>query len=294
VVVRCDTVLMFGPSCAAPKMFRESDEISFSGPEDGYDHDHERELKGYTHTGGFGSGYGTSKGSGSGAEAGVGKGVKLEEDNKPFQESTAAAHETAKESRPGYRLQQRHGRHQHRKKHQPHDQHLYRRKTPPPCDTSRRSFQNQHELPRSYDDRPSSRPNFHLQLYSSTAYLQSLPMSPDETPRSRSRSKSARDSPPRSQCRHGWNGAEEDSRRRKEERCARLHTGIGIRMVDGDRGEDSGYAGCDSSRGLDRDEGRMIDGMHEGLRLPSPKKRKQERKGRDGRIHLYEDDVPLR
>lgn len=121
-------------------------------------------------------------------------------------------------------------------------------------------------------------------------------MSPDETPRSRSRSKSARGSLSRSQCtsRHGWNGAEEDSRRRKEERCARLYMGIGIRTVDGDRGEDSGYVGCDSERALNREEGMTVEGMHEGLRLPSLKKRKQEMKGRDSRFHPYEDDVPPR
>jgi hypothetical protein len=121
-------------------------------------------------------------------------------------------------------------------------------------------------------------------------------MSPDETPRSRSRSKSARESPSRLQdtSRHSWNGAKEDSRRRKEEMCARLNTGIRIRTVDADRGEDSGYAGYDSGRALDREEGRTVDEMHEGLRLPSLKKRKQERKGRDGRIHPYEDDVPPR
>jgi hypothetical protein len=76
--------------------------------------------------------------------------------------------------------------------------------------------------------------------------------------------------------------------------CARLNTGIRIRTVDADRGEDSGYAGYDSGRALDREEGRTVDEMHEGLRLPSLKKRKQERKGRDGRIHPYEDDVPPR
>lgn len=76
--------------------------------------------------------------------------------------------------------------------------------------------------------------------------------------------------------------------------CARLNTGIGIRTEDGDRGEDSGYAGCDSGRASDREEGRTLDGMHEGLRLPSLKKRKQERNSRDSRIHPYEDDVPPR
>lgn len=276
-------------------MFRESDEISFVGPEDGFDHDpdHTRERDDYNHNGNLGLGYGTSRGSKAGAGVGVGKGVKLEEDHKPFQESTAVAHEIG---RPGHQPKQKHGRHQNRKKHQPRDQHPYRHTTPPHCDAPRRPFQNQHGLPRSYEDRPSSHPNFHPQLYSSGAYLQGLPMSPDDTPRSRSRSKSARGSLSRSQCtsRHGWNGAEEDSRRRKEERCARLYMGIGIRTVDGDRGEDSGYAGCDSSRALNREEGWTVDGMHEGLRLPSLKKRKQERKGRDSRIHPYEDDVTLR
>jgi hypothetical protein len=121
-------------------------------------------------------------------------------------------------------------------------------------------------------------------------------MSPDETPRSRSRSKSARESPSRLQdtSRHGWNGAEEDSRRRKEEMCARLNTGIGIRMEDDYRREDSGYAGYDSGRALDREEGRTVDGMHEGMRLSSLKKRKQETNSRDSRIHPYEDVVPAR
>ncbi|KAH8085892.1 hypothetical protein HD553DRAFT_349768, partial [Filobasidium floriforme] len=274
----------------APKMFRESDEISFSGPEDGFDHDHnlDRELKKYTHNGGFGCAYGTSKGSASGAGVGVGRGVKLEEDSKPFQQSTAIAQETG---RPGHQPKQKHGRHQDRKKHQTRDQHPYRHKTPPYCDASRQPFHTQHGLPHSYDNRPSSHPNFHPQFSTTTAYLQSLPMSPDETPRSRSRSKSARGSLSRSHCRQGWNGAKEDNRRRKEEMCARLNMGIGIRTEDGDRGEDSGYAGCDSGRALDREEGRTVERMHEDLRLPSPKKRKQEMKGRDSRFHPYEDDV---
>lgn len=76
--------------------------------------------------------------------------------------------------------------------------------------------------------------------------------------------------------------------------CARLNTGIGIRTEDGDRGEDSGYAGCDSRRVLDREEGRTVERMHEGLRLSPPKKRKQEMKGRDSRFHPCEDDVPPR
>jgi hypothetical protein len=76
--------------------------------------------------------------------------------------------------------------------------------------------------------------------------------------------------------------------------CARLNTGIGMGMEDADRGEDSGYAGCDSGRALDREEGRTVDGMHEGSRLPPLKKRKQERSSRDSRIHPYEDDVPPR
>jgi hypothetical protein len=76
--------------------------------------------------------------------------------------------------------------------------------------------------------------------------------------------------------------------------CARLNTGIGIRTVNGDREEDSGYAGCDSGRALDREEGRAVDGIHEGLRSPSLKKRKQEMKGRDSRFHPCEDDVPPR
>jgi hypothetical protein len=76
--------------------------------------------------------------------------------------------------------------------------------------------------------------------------------------------------------------------------CARLNTGIGIRTEDGDRGEDSGYVGCDSERALNREEGMTVEGMHEGLRLPSPKKTKPEMKGRDNRIHPYEDDVPPR
>jgi hypothetical protein len=273
-------MLISGTSCVAPKMFRESDEISFSGPEDGFDHDHYRESIGF--------GYGTSKGSGSGA----GVDVKLEEDHKPFQQSTAVGQETG---RPGHQPKQKHGCHQNRKKHQPRDQHPYRHKTPPRCDASQQpAFINQSRHSRSNDDRPSSHPNFHPQLYSSGAYLQGLPMSPDDTPRSRSRSKSARESSPRSQCRHGWNGAEDDSRRRKEEMCARLNTGIGMGMEDADRGEDSGYAGCDSGRALDREEGRTVDGMHEGSRLPPLKKTKQERNSRDSRIHPYEDDVPPR
>jgi hypothetical protein len=76
--------------------------------------------------------------------------------------------------------------------------------------------------------------------------------------------------------------------------CARLNTGIGMGMEDADRGEDSGYAGCDSGRALDREEGRTVDGMHEGSRLPPLKKTKQERNSRDSRIHPYEDDVPPR
>lgn len=293
-IAQSEAVLIFRfiLSCAAPKMFRESDEISFPGPEDGLDHeqDHNRDRDDYTHNGGFGFAYGTSKGSESGAR------VKLEEDNKPFQQTTVVAHETGQKSRPGHQPKQKHGRHQDRKKHQPHDQHPYRHKTPPHCDASRQPFINQSRHSRSYDDRPSSHSNFHPQLYSSGAYLQGLPMSPDETPRSRSRSKSARGSPSRSQCtgRHGWNGAEEDSRRRKEEMCARLNTGIGIRTEDVDRGKDSGYAGCDSGRALVREEGRTVEGMHEGWRLPSLKKRKQEMKGRDSRFHPYEDDVPPR
>ena len=124
-------------------MFRESDEISFSGSEDGSDHDHYREFIEF--------GYGTSKGSGSGA----GVDVKLEEDHKPFQQSTAVGQETG---RPGHQPKQKHGRHRDRKRYQPHDQHPYRHKTPPYCDASQRPFQNQHGLPRSYDDRPSSEP----------------------------------------------------------------------------------------------------------------------------------------
>lgn len=73
--------------------------------------------------------------------------------------------------------------------------------------------------------------------------------------------------------------------------CARLNAGIGIRTEDGDRGEDSGYAGCDSGRALDREERRTVEGMYEGLRSLSLKKRKQEMKGRDSRFHPYEDDV---
>jgi hypothetical protein len=76
--------------------------------------------------------------------------------------------------------------------------------------------------------------------------------------------------------------------------CARLNTGIGIRTEDGDRGEDSGYAVCDSERALAREEGRTVEGIHGNLRLPSLKKRKQERNSRDSRILPYEDDVPPR